>query len=81
MSTRHHQVAYATVGSFPLPEALWAANWNTVAKNELNDGGDDDDENYEFRGGAAARRRKGGKKKGKDEMIKSNIESGNLWKQ
>ena len=53
----------------------------TVAKNELNDGGDDDDENYEFRGGAAARRRKGGKKKGKDEMIKSNIESGNLWKQ
>lgn len=51
----------------------------TVAKNELNDGGDDD-ENYEFRGGAAARRRKGGKKKkGKDEMIKGNIESGNLW--
>ena len=51
----------------------------TVAKNELNGGGDDD-ENYEFRGGAAARRRKGGKKKkGKDEMIKGNIESGNLW--
>jgi len=48
----------------------------TIAKNELNDGGDDD-ENYEFRGGA--RRRGGKKKKGKDEMIKGNIESGNLW--
>ena len=51
----------------------------TVAKNELNDGGDDD-ENYEFRGGAAARRRKSGKKKrGKETLIKGNIESGNLW--
>ena len=51
----------------------------TVAKNDLNDGGDDDD-NYEFRGGAAARRRKSGKKKrGKETLIKGNIESGNLW--
>lgn len=55
----------------------------TVAKNELNGGGDDD-ENYEFRGGAAARRRKNGKngkkKRGKEDMIKGNIESGSLWK-
>jgi len=55
----------------------------TVAKNELNGGGDDD-ENYEFRGGAAARRRKNGKngkkKRGKEMLIKGNIESGNLWK-
>lgn len=48
-----------------------------VAKDEFKD---DDDENYEFRGGAAVRRRKGKKKGGVKDIIKGNIESGQLWK-